>query len=155
MPNGDPHFSAQELPSLEEFFSGVSDVLTKFAEDFNLKIDQYWHQMPSWRFSFRHPKGGVACLEVMKESATDIKIYSYWWIDDFERATRYSRSTETKVFRLGDVELRNLLQDALTLLLSWPLNAWTEITTGYAQAWSCYTREDFSKFESAYPLPKV
>ena len=143
MPNGNPHFSVQELPTLKAFFSGISDVLARFA------------QMPSWRFSFKHPKGGIGCIEVMKESATEIKIYSYWWIDDFENATRYSRSSETNVLTLGDVELRNLLQDALTLLLSWPLNAWTEITTGYAQAWSGYTKEDFSKFEGAYPLPKV
>jgi hypothetical protein len=84
MPNGTPQFLEQELPTLEAFFSEISDVLKKFAEDFNLKIDQYWHQMPSWRFSFKHPKDGIACIEVMKESVTAIKIYSYWWIDDFE-----------------------------------------------------------------------
>ena len=155
MPNGNPHFSEQELPTLKAFFSGISNVLTKFAEDFNLKIDQYWHQMPSWRFSFKHPKGGLACVEVMKESDTEIKFYSYWWIDDFENATRYSRTAETDVFKLDGAKLRHLLQDELRMVLSWPLDGWTEITTGYAQAWSCYTAEDFSNFEDSYPLPKV
>jgi hypothetical protein len=39
--------------------------------------------------------------------------------------------------------------------LSWPLNGWTEITTGYEQAWICYTKEGFLKFEDPYSLPKV
>jgi hypothetical protein len=59
------------------------------------------------------------------------------------------------VFKLDDAKLRHLLQDTLRMVLSWPLDGWTEITTGYAQAWSSYTVEDFSKFEDSYPLPKV
>ena len=61
MPNGNPKFNVEELPKLEEFFAPFSDELQRFAEKHNLLIDKYWHQFHSWRFSFKHPKGGIGC----------------------------------------------------------------------------------------------
>jgi hypothetical protein len=91
----------------------------------------------------------------MKESATEIRIYSYWWIDNFEEATRYSRTSKTDALDLRRLELRGTLQDALSSLLSWPPNEWTEITSGFTQAWSGFTKEDFMKVEDSYSIPKT
>ena len=148
-------FQDEELPALEEFFSRIGHALTTFADDFNLKIERYWHGFPSWRLNFKHPKSGVACIEVMKESDSEIKIYCYWWIDDFEKATRYSRVEESDVCRLDDVKLYELLKERLQLVLSWPINNWTDITTGYEHAWSCYKKEDFSRLSESYPVPRL
>src|SRR5262245_14965727 len=94
MPNGDPNVHVETLPRLEYFFSTLSEVLNAFSSKHDLLVDKYWHQFPSWRLSFRHPKGGVACLEVMKEE-DGIKIYSYWWLDKYDEFTRYSKRTES------------------------------------------------------------
>ena len=155
MPNGSQHFYEQELPALEAFFSRIETVLTQFGDVHNLKIDRYWHQLPSWRFSFKHPKRGLACIEVIKESDTEIKIYSYWWMDDFEKATRYSCRLETEPFMPDARKLQPLLESILSEILSRPLDAWSEIKSGLEQIWSIYSKEEFLKFEDSYPLPRI
>ena len=143
MPNGNRHFKEEELPVLEEFFSRIGDLLTKFADDFNLKIERYWHQMPSWRLNFKHPKGGFACIEVMKNHESEIKIYSYWWLDDFDKGTRHSRTTESDSYRLEDLQLYDLLRENLKLIVSWTSNEWTDISSGFQEAWKISRRKTY------------
>lgn len=155
MPNGSPDFKHEELPVVEEFFSTINDVLTRFGHEFNLTIDRYWHRLPSWRFTFKHPNGGLGCIEVMKTGESEIKIYSYWWLDDFDKGTRYSRHMESETYRLQDLQLYNLLGTELKLLVTWRPGDWTNISRGFEEAWSSYKKEDFLSFNDSYSLPRL
>ena len=155
MPNGNPHFNEEELPALEEFFSRIGGVLTRFADDFNLTVARYWHQFPSWRFTFKHPKGGLACIEVMKSGESEIEIYGYWWVDDFDQATRYSHGKVCTTYRLEDLELYDLLKDRLERIVSWTRDDLTDVSSGLEEAWSIFKKEDFLRFNDRYSLPRV
>ena len=129
MPNGDPDFYEKEFPELESFFAPVASVLTEFGRRHNLALEKYYHQSPSWRFNFRHPQGGVASLDVMRESAESIKIYSYWWVDDYDTFSRSIKRDETPPGRLADTDLGRILEDRLADILSWEKGAWTQVAS--------------------------
>src|ERR1044072_1612090 len=71
-----------------KFFKKFIPLFESFAEKHNLMIKKYWYDWASWRFNFKHPKGGVACIEVMREDGDMIGIYGYWWLDIYDEGTR-------------------------------------------------------------------
>src|SRR5687767_6229461 len=89
MPNGDPDFNIKELPKLERFFARLAPAITRFAKKHSLRIERYYHQLPSWEFCFDHPKGGCAYIEIRRESDDEFSVISAWWID--KAGTRSSR----------------------------------------------------------------
>lgn len=155
MPNGNPKFHEDELPALEAFFTPIADVLTHFASDHNLMLDKYYHQSPSWRLNFRHPKGGIASIDVMKESDHTLKIYGYWWLDDFDKFTRFIKRDESDVLDVGDTNLRVLVEKKFKEILSWELGEWTQNATGYEEYWKPQGRKWIEKDVERYPKPKV
>lgn len=141
---------------LESFFSRFSDDFSEFATKHNLEIKKYWHEFPSWRFNFRHPQGGVACIEIMKESENELKVYGYWWLDDYDKGTRYAKRYESEVLNVKDVSVPNLLESILRQIVSWPINSWTEIGTGFQSEWArAFTKEQFMKLRDQYPIVKL
>ena len=154
MPNGNQKFHEEEFPALELFFAPIADVLNEFASRHNLSLEKYWHQISSWRFNFRHPKGGVASVDVMKESDNCVKIYNYWWIDDFDKFTRSARHDETKEYKIESANLNDILEEQFKKILSWQLDEWTEIVSGYEPHWSPY-KERLVNYVERYPIPKV
>lgn len=155
MPNGNPKFHEEELPSLEAFFSQIGDVLNQFSSQHNLALDKYYHQSPSWRFNFRHPKGGVASIDVMKESDHSLKIDCYWWLDDYDKFTRFIKRDESEVLDVGSVKLSDLLENKFREILSWKLGEWTQIATGYEEYWKPQGSKWIEKDVERYPQPKV
>ena len=153
MPNGDPDFKHNELPRLESFFSAIAEELDAFSLKHNLLIDKYWHQFASWRFSFRHPKGGAACIEVMKEGQS-VKIYCYWWLDKYDEFTRYSKRKEFDVIDRDDVTI-DLLECRLREILAWEVDDWTDIKTDYREYWQTSGKEFIEKDVEKFPQPKV
>src|ERR1700719_5404086 len=95
MPNGDSGFQVKER-ELEKFFQTVAGVLTQSSQRHNLKLEKYYHQSPSWSFTFRHPKGGVAKIEVSRESPDTLGLSSCWWYDDYDKLTRFARKTKSR-----------------------------------------------------------
>jgi hypothetical protein len=81
----------------------------------------------------------------MRENETEVQVYSYWWIDDYEKATRYSRKEVTSVFRPDRVNVYDLLEQRIMSLLSWAPNSWTDTTAGYERDWSSTKRMIFLK----------
>ena len=154
MPNGSPKFHEEELPALDSFFSLIADLLNEFASRHHLSLAKYYHQSHSWRFNFRHPKGGVASIEVMKETDDSVKLYSYWWHDDYDTFTRYAKRDESGLLEAGKLSA-NLLEKKLKEILSWELGEWTETATGYEEHWKPYGREFIEKDVERYPRPKV
>ena len=155
MPNGNPKFHEEELPALESFFSEIAGVLNRFASSHNLMLDKYYHQSHSWRFNFRHPKGGVASIDVMKESDDSIKIYLYWWVDDYDKFTRFARTDETPAYEVGSIDLAQVLEERLRTVLSWEPGTWTQVAMGYEQFWKPQGEKWLQKDVERYPMPKV
>ncbi len=155
MPNGNPKFHEEELPALEAFFSQIADVLNQFASRHNLMLDKYYHESHSWGFNFRHPKGGVASIDVTKESDDSVKIYGYWWLDDYDKFTRFLKRDESEEFDLGAINLSGLLENKFKEILSWELGEWTQVATGYEEYWKPQGRKWIEKDVERYPKPKV
>ena len=155
MPNGSPDFYEKDLPALEAFFAPIADVLNRFADRHNLMADHYYHQSPSWRYNFRHPNGGVASIDVMKESADSVKVHLYWWVDDYDRFTRFSRTSSSAEVRIGAVDLTSVLEEEFDRVLSWQPGEWTHIASGYENSWGPMGREWLEGDVERYPKPKV
>lgn len=155
VPNGNPKFREEELPGLELFFSSIADTLNEFAAKHNLRIDRYYHQSPSWAFRFRHPKGGAASVEVMREADDSIMVYSSWWLDDYKAFTRFARGDEGVQSRMGDENLEQILEEQFRRILSWELGEWTEVVTGFEAAWESAGKEYVEGDVERYPMPRV
>lgn len=154
MPNGNPKFHQEEFPVLEAFFSTKSKILNEFGVKYNLKLEKYWHHNPSWRFDFQHPKGGVASIDVEKESDDSIKIYKYWWIDDYDKFTRFVKNDESKEIKISEVNL-NFLESNLKEVLRWKKEEWSQIANDYEKIWKPYGREFIEKDVEKYPKLKM
>jgi len=102
--------SIEDTSHLNSFFSQFSWAFLNFAAEHHLRVDKYWHDFPSWQFSFRHPKGGAACIEVFREGDTELSVSGYWWIDDHDQGTRHSRTYKSEVFTVDDIEMPDLLE---------------------------------------------
>lgn len=155
MPNGHPDFYKKALPELESFFEPAANVLTEFGKNHNLALVKYYHQIPSWRFNFRHPQGGVASLDIMRELSDSIKIFLYWWFDDYDTFSRSIKSDETGLYRLSDIDIGRILEEQLAEILSWERGDWTEVVSGYERFWKPQGRDFIERDIERYPEPKV
>ncbi len=155
MPNGSRDFYEKELPALEAFFAPIAGSLTEFGIRHHLMLDRYYHQSPSWRFNFRHPKSGVGSLDVMKWTEDSIKISLLWWIDDYDKFTRFLRWDETQEYQVGSGDLAQILETQLRRVLSWEPGEWTQVAADYEQLWKPYPREWIETDVERYPTPKL
>ena len=60
----------------DEFFAPFADELGQFATLHNLALEVYPREWPCWNFCFRHPKGGIGSIDVMREENGSLKLYS-------------------------------------------------------------------------------
>ena len=121
-------------------FSQFSWAFLNFAADHHAKIDKHWHGFDSWRFSFRHSKGGAACIEVFREVETGISVSAYWW-DDYANGTRSATVFRSETRTVDSFEMSNLLEQTLREVVAWPVNSWTNVTEGWDYSW----KKDFTK----------
>jgi hypothetical protein len=129
--------------------------LHAFADSHGLKLEKYYHEAPVWSFLFRHPHGGVAKIDVSKEDDDSVKLWHYWWRDDYDRGIRFFRKMQGPAFpqQVGAVAPR--LELGLREILSWPADSWTDQKEGFADIWQrTWTRDAFYKMEVAYPVAK-
>ena len=154
--SGEIHDSLnKETAMLDNFFSPFSWTLLNFAAAHHLRVDKYWHNFPSFRFDFRHPKGGLAAVEVFREGETSLSIYGYWWIDDYDQGTRNGRRYRSEILPLDSIKLEDLLEETLTTVVAWPLGSWTDIATGLGDSWKrSFTKEQFELLVYDYPKLK-
>jgi hypothetical protein len=140
---------------LDNFFSQFAWAFLNFAAEHHLRIDKYWHNFPSWRFSFRHPKGGAACIEVLKEGGTHLSVLAYWWLDNYDQGTRSSRRYQSETFTADSIKMAELLEETLTTIVTWPIDSWTEVTAGLGDSWKrSFTKEQFENQVDDYPRLK-
>ena len=139
----------------DKFFSPLSWTLLNFAAAHHLRVDKYWHHFPSFRFDFRHPKGGVAAIEVFREGETTLSVYAYWWMDDYDQGIRSGRRYQSEILTLDSIKLEDLLEETLTTVVAWPRDSWTDITSGLGDSWKRhFTKEQFELQINDYPKLK-
>ena len=112
-------WSSVEKPKLDKFFDKISEVLNSFSEFHGLKIVKYACRFPMWQLMFRHPKEGIANIEVRKENDNEVRICPVWWIDDSKIKTRFLFSSKGEVNSLDADKVREILEAALTSIVSW------------------------------------
>lgn len=136
----------------DDFFAQFSWAFLNFVARHNFQVDKYWHDMPSWRFSFRHPKGGAACIEVFREGEKQVSVLAYWWMDDYEQGTRSGRTYRSEILTVDSTEMADLLEETLRKTVSWPVNSWTDVSTGLGESWKrSFTKEQFELQVDNYP----
>jgi hypothetical protein len=153
MPNGDPR-SNVKMQELDEFFRTIAEVLTQFAQRHNLKLQKYYHESPSWSFTFRHPKGGVAKIEVARESANTLHLSSSWWYDNYDNATRFARKTISQSLPRTPKVLDSELEKTLSLITSWQFGEWDESHGGNDSWKTNWTKQQFELLLEQYPIPR-
>ena len=145
-----------EKSSLDQFFSRFSEAFLLFPDTHHLKVEKYWHAFSSWRFRFKHPKGGVAAIEVFRESEGQISVYCFWWLDDYDQGTRFSRSSNSSLLDIENIQMAEFLEEALREIISWPLDSWTETGTGFGPSWKQhFSKEAFVALSDDFPVLKL
>jgi hypothetical protein len=154
MPNGHPEFHLNELPALEEFFGPVSAQLTDFGRRHNLKLRKYYHQAPAWTFTFRHPRGGIAKIEVSRREGSTLGISGSWWCDDYSAMQRYLKRAERQPLGVPSPHLGEELEACLHVVLAWDVGHWDECHGGYGMWQKQWTKEQFEALLNEYPVPE-
>lgn len=155
MPNGNPNFRNEELPSLEAFFAKISSVLESFANSHNMLIEKYYHEGPSWSFMFKHPIDGTSQIEVEKLDDNYVIIRQSWWIDDFDTSTRFMKYPPPgEKIGLDHTELCQALEYALEDILRWEKKDLVPHKAPYPWSKRC-SKEQFYKQYERLPDLKV
>ena len=154
MPNGKPNFR-HEMSELEEFFLPVAEVLHDFARRHNLRLTKYYHQAPSWSFTFRHPHGGLGKIEVLRESGEYLQVLGSWWFDDYDELTRFLKTHRGRSLPRDPQSLEREMQEALHLVLAWPFGKWDEQRRGNRVWKATWTKEQFQSLLDQYEYPKI
>src|SRR3982751_1898822 len=97
MANGhanDPNYD-QIIAGYESFFAPFSGLFIEFAKNYNLVIEKYYHDAPSWSLCFSHPKGGSAKIDVNRDDQFLVSVTGVWWVDDYDSFTRSIKATKT------------------------------------------------------------
>ncbi len=155
MPNGDPDWRKKELPQLKTFFRKISKVLKAFAKTHNLKITKYYHQFPSWDFSFRHPEGGVGQVEVHKVDDSTVEVFASWWVDYYDTSRRDLKHGEGVKSSLDPEILRRRLDEMLQLVTSWRKEDLTKGSENPYREHIERSKEEFDRQYKKYPVPKL
>lgn len=138
---------------LESFFAPFAAVLQSFRERHNLKLEKYYHEEPSWSFTFRHPSGGVGKISVLR-SRDEVDFDCSWWYDDYDTMTRHiKRAREEHVPAQAEV-MGEELERTLPVVLSWQAGSWDEAHGGYKVWQKTWTRDEFLRLPETYPIPK-
>lgn len=155
MPNGHPNWEKKKLPQLEKFFSRISGVLEAFAKTYNLTIEKYYHQGPSWVFVFRHPKSGNGQIEVEKAGDDSVVIRPSWYLDDYDNNTRWLKYPEGQEYSLDETILRNVLNKSLKEVISWERKELKPLKSRYYTWNKKVSKKKFEEQQNKYPIPRL
>lgn len=175
MPNGDPDFHLKEEPKLAAFFQPIAEVLTDFSQRYNLKLQKYYHQAPSWDFVFRHPQGGVGKIDVYRYTDETILLKDFhslapsgtsdvygqiddrvfltsiWWYDDYDKLTRFIKRVKHEPIHRDAQLLLAALESSLRLIVSWQFGQWDDHFSGYDSWKKTWTKKQFEALSDDYP----
>ncbi|MDH4045531.1 MAG: hypothetical protein OEW06_13835 [Gemmatimonadota bacterium] len=153
MPNGN-HWTREEWDAIEGFFARVGPALSQFAAAHGLKIEKYYHDAPSWSLLFRHTSGGVGKIDVERTSDEQLRIWGYWWMDDYKKGIRFLKTEKGVEMPASALKSRFALTETLRMILGWRKD---ELTPhgGYKDTWhKHWTEEQFGRLDSDYSTPR-
>lgn len=153
MPNGN-HWAKGQWEAIEGFFECIGPLLSRFAAAHDLKIEKYYHGAPTWSLLFRHTSGGVGKIDVERTSEEKLRIWSYWWLDDYESGIRFLKTEKAAEMPASSLGNSLVLTEALRMILGWRKN---ELTAhgGYKDTWQKhFTEEQFRRLDSEYSTPR-
>lgn len=149
-----PPIESQPFKAYEAFFAPVSAGILRLASDRGLKLEKYYHEAPSWSLLFRHPKGGVAKVEISKKEDGRVGVGGVWWKDDFDAGTRSLKWFEEQVVSHDEAAVARGASKMLELVLAHQLGSWSQVADGYKPLWHPYGRSFIEDDEKRYPFPK-
>jgi hypothetical protein len=152
VPNGDPHF---DLRRQEQWFAPLAGGIKAFAREYNLFIDMYYHDSPSWDLRFNHPKGGNASLSISNVARDHASIGSSWYVDDYDHFTRSIHWRGARSIRKEPELVREALAEEFHAIIAVPFGAWNQVARGYEAIWGQYTKEQFYALGPHYPKPII
>ncbi len=154
--NDDLH-PAEQWELTKKYFNALSEILTDFASRYNLLIDKYYHDSPSWTFRFKHFHGGVGSIQVSHWADDDkVNISTIWYYDDFGTGIRYSKSAPPSEFQLKEIDLLRVLEDMLKEIINWKPGEWNHQTEkGRIKSSVNISREQHEYQMEFYSLPRV
>lgn len=152
MPNGNPNFDLEEQ---EAWFGPISETIAEFARSRNLFLEKYYHENCSWDLRFNHPRGGRGAVTVYNGGSDLARIGSTWYLDDYDRFTRFIHWRGLREIPKSPDAVRRELAIELAAILSVPVGQWTQVATAYASIWGQYTKEEFQRMTRQYPYPLV
>jgi hypothetical protein len=141
------------FPDLEGFFAPLAAVLQSFGERHNLKLEKYYHEEPSWSFTFRHPSGGVGKISVIR-SRDEVDFDCAWWYDDYDTMTRHIKRMRKEHAPAQAEVMGQELERTLPVVLSWQPGSWDEVHGGNKVWQKTWTRDEFLRLSEKYPIPK-
>ncbi len=137
-----------------EFFAPLAETLLSFSRQHTLALEKYSNDWPSWKLIFRHPKGGVGAIDVMRTKHNSLALHSNWWIDDFHKYRRRLHAEEVQTEDLNPQTLKLRLGEALGGLLSWRLDDLYDAGYDYEPLWKHY-EQMITHYDEQYPFPTV
>jgi hypothetical protein len=138
---------------LEVWFAPLAETIQEFASRHNLLLLKYEHSSPSWTLKFNHPKGGQVSLSISRLSSTEAEIQSHWYLDDYEKFTRFIYSSPPSNVTRDSKTLRGEFERQFAEILAMDLGRWNRIVGGYESAWSQLSKRDFEAAHAAFPDP--
>jgi hypothetical protein len=134
--------SLEQWAKVEDFFKNNQLVLVNFSERYGLFIDKYYHNDSTWDFRFKHPKGGVATVELKYHPEINmITVSGNWYIDVYDEFTRYLKWGDTSIVS-NENSLREMLKKYLVEILKWEKSEMTAYRD-YENPWKEYSKNEF------------
>jgi len=82
-----------------------------------------------------------------------IRITTFWYIDEYETFTHYTKSAGESDVAWREINLREILEQSLRDIASWNKSGLTA-HRGYEKFWSHYTKEELKQMSSTGRLPE-
>lgn len=151
------YLQAPEMTARRPRRNPVTAAIEDFADQHNLRLRTHDDGSRICSLCFEHPLGGHVRIEVTAGADDAVRLVSLWWQDDYDSFSRNTRRHVATGTRATTGALERLLDNALSLILSWQPGEWTESDSGYEAQWSWFTRREFQHAMSAraWPRPKL
>lgn len=161
-PNG---FASQEerlkfINRLDREFSSYKDLIELFAKKYNLRIEKYFHDFPSWDLTFQRKDGVYGRIEILfrTEQNDGFDLYLILWQDDFESTTRKLREIHRGTFfnTQPKNQLENELEKIIEEIKKIQINNLDKVYGPYKEwkkTWK--NNAEFLKASQIYPIIKI
>ncbi len=98
---------------LKAAFEKLAPDLERFAERHSLQVERFKRGFSMWTFVFRHPKGGIASLQLsinLVRETGDLRatVLAHWWVDIADEQRRLAAAFPT--VRIASVESVDILE---------------------------------------------